>query len=269
MGKVCIYKIVLAIILVGVFNPPSSFAQYNILGKPGLVKIPKPTLSADRDYFKLQLAYLPERYSINNFMNKKDDELFYSFQFLPVSWLSVNFVLTRPLNIPRIGIGDRHLDLQFFPLRQEKHGINLAVIFSPMSGSSFIDHNSLIISRIINLGGSVNVEPIIGYGLTSVFRKPLENMDYPIGVRTWIPKTEFGNNYLNGVFGGVQLNIKEKFFLSGEYDSQYLNIAASAMIAKRISLQLAYIDMNQLSGYVSYRWFLDNPRSKALKIYEN
>lgn len=252
-----------------VFCISDTFSQYNILGKPGLVMIPKPSTITDREYFKLQVAYLPKQYAINNFMNRKDDELFYSFQFLPLNWLSINFVLTRPLNIPRIGIGDRHLDVQFFPLAQEKHLINMSIIFSPLSGASFIDHTSLFVSRRINLSNSIQLEPIVGYGLPSVFRKPLQSMDYPLGVRTWIPKKEFGNTYLSGLFGGIQLDVKEKIFISAEHDSQKFNISASAMLAKRVNIQVNYLDLNQFAGIVSYRWFLDQPRLKSLKNYKD
>ncbi|MDG1277489.1 MAG: hypothetical protein P8O16_09430 [Algoriphagus sp.] len=250
------------------FNLESSFAQYNILGKPGLVKIPRPTLNEARENISFQLAYLPESYSINNFMGKSSNELFYSVKLNVTNWLLINFVLTRPTDIPRIGIGDRHLDLQLFLLKQEKHVVNLSVILSPPLAASFIDHNSIFISRVFSISETIKLEPILGYGFTSNFRKPPENFNYENSGYQWIPKSEFGNYYLSGVFGGLQANYKEKVFLSAEYDSKFINISSSITLFKRFFINANLMDFNALSGQVGYKVFLDKSLKSNFKSYD-
>lgn len=250
------------------FHLESSFAQYNILGKPGLVKIPKPTLNEDKENISFQVAYLPESYSINNFMRKSSNELFYSVKLNVTTWLLINFVLTRPTDIPRIGIGDRHLDLQLFLLMQEKHGINLSAILSPPLSASFIDHNSVFISRVFSISEAIKLEPILGYGLKSNFRKPPEYFNYENSGYQWILKSEFGNYYLSGVFGGLQLNYKKKVFFSAEYDSKYINISSSITLFKRFFISANIIDFDALSGQIGYKVFLDKSLKSNFKNYD-
>ncbi len=246
----------------------SASGQVNFLGKPGLVRIPKPSFIDKRDNIQFQVAYLPVEYAINNFMNRKSNEFFYSVQLRPLSWVAVNFVLTRPVDVPRIGIGDRHLDLQFFILNQKKYGINLSVILSPALAASFIDHNSIVISRNIAISNSISIEPVLGYGLEVNFREPpkkanLDDMGYQ-----WIAKSEFGNYYLSGFFGGLQLNLKDRVFVSAEYDTQYINLGASAIIFKKIGLQVNYFDLKAISGQIFYKIYLDKSLKRNMKAYE-
>lgn len=246
----------------------SASGQVNFLGKPGLVRIPKPSFIDKRDNIQFQVAYLPVEYAINNFMNRKSNEFFYSVQLRPLSWVAVNFVLTRPTDIPRIGIGDRHLDFQFFILNQKKYGINLSAIFSPALAASFIDHNSIFISRIMDISNSISIEPVLGYGLEVNFREPpkksqLDDMGYQ-----WIAKSVFGNYYLSGFFGGLQVNLKDKAFFSAEYDTQYINLGVSATIFKKIGLQVNYFDLKTISGQISYKVYLDKSLKRDMKGYE-
>jgi hypothetical protein len=246
----------------------NTYGQINFLGKPGLVKIPKPSFIDKRDNVQFQVSYLPVEYAINNFMNRKSNEFFYSVQLRPLSWVSVNFVITRPTDIPRIGIGDRHLDFQFFILNQEKYGINLSAIFSPALAASFIDHNSIFISRIMNINNLITIEPVLGYGLEVNFREPPKRLNFDNMGYQWIDKSVFGNYYLSGFFGGLQVNLKDKVFLSAEYDTQYINVGASAIIFKKIGLQVNYFDLKALSGQISYRVYLDKSLKRNMKSYE-
>lgn len=246
----------------------NAYGQINFLGKPGLVRIPKPSSIDKRDNIQFQVAYLPVEYAINNFMNRKSNEFFYSVQLRPLSWVSVNFVITRPTDIPRIGIGDRHLDLQFFILNQKKYGINLSAILSPPLAASFIDHNSIVISRNIAISNSISVEPVLGYGLEVHLQElPKKANIYDMGYQ-WIAKSERGNYYLSGFFGGLQVNLEDKVFLAAEYDTQYINVGASAIIFKKIGLQVNYFDLKALSGQISYRVYLDKSLKRNMKAYE-
>jgi hypothetical protein len=254
-----IFQILLTVVLMFV-HQNYCFAQVNFLGKPGLVRIPKATVNETRDNISFQFSRMPYAYGINNFMNQRAEEFFYSAQIQPLRWVSVNFVLTRPVDVPRIGIGDRHLDLQFFVLNQEKYGVNVSLIFSPMMGSSYIDHNSLIVGRKFSFSEGFSIEPTVGYGLESVYRRPFANLNYENDNFQWIPKSEYGNYYLSGVFGGVQFTLFDALYLSAEYDSQYFNVGASVLLLKKIGLQVNLLDEEEFTGSLSYKVFLDKPR---------
>jgi len=246
----------------------SAFGQVNFLGKPGLVRIPKPSFIDKRDNIQFQVAYLPVEYAVNNWMGRKSNQFFYSVQLRPLSWVAVSFVLTRTIDVPRIGIGDRHLDLQFFILNQKKYGINLSVILSPPLGASFIDHNSIFISRNIAISNSISVEPVLGYGLKVHLRElPKKANIYDMGYQ-WIAKSERGNYYLSGFFGGLQFDLKDKVFFSAEYDTQYINLGARAIIFKKIGLQVNYFDLKAISGHISYKIYLDKSLKRNMKAYE-
>jgi hypothetical protein len=244
------------------------FSQTNFFGKPGLVRIPKPSFNEDRDNVLFNFSYMPREYSVNNFMNRRSEELFYSLNLRPINWLSVNLVITRPINVPRIGIGDRHLDFQFYVLNQKRYGINLSMIFSPATTSSFIDHNSVFISREIKLSKTLSFEPVFGYGLKVNYRKPTKLMRYEDDGYQWIKKSEFGNYYLSGFFGGININVKDKLFLSAEYDTQYINLSSSVTLFKKLNLKAMYLDFTQLTGQVSYTIFLDKSLKRNVKFHE-
>ena len=246
----------------------SAFGQVNFLGKPGLVRIPKPSFIDKRDNIQFQVAYLPVEYAVNNWMGRKSNQFFYSVQLRPLSWVAVSFVLTRTIDVPRIGIGDRHLDLQFFILNQKKYGINLSAILSPPLAASFIDHNSIFISRTMNINNSISIEPVLGYGLEVNFREPPKNLNLDNMGYQWIDKSVLGNYYLSGFFGGLQVNLEDKVFLAAEYDTQYINFGASAIIFKKIGLQVNYFDLKALSGQISYRVYLDKSLKRNMKAYE-
>lgn len=235
-------------------------SQVNFLGKPGLVRIPKAVINESRETISFQVAHMPYAYGINNFMNRRAEEIFYSAQIQPLKWVAVNFVLTRPVDVPRIGIGDRHLDLQFFVLNQARYGVNVSLILSPMMGSSYIDHNSLIVGRKFSLSKGFSIEPTVGYGLESVFRRPLIKFKYENDNRQWIRKSVFGNYYLSGFFGGVQFTLFDALYLSAEYDSQYFNVGASVLLLKKIGLQVNLLDGEEFTGSFSYKVFLDKPK---------
>jgi hypothetical protein len=237
----------------------SLHAQRNFLGKPGLIRIPTASIGETRDYAFFQVSRMPIEYRINNFMNKPAEEMFYSAQVQPLSWVGVNFVLTRPVDISRIGIGDRHLDLQFFLLNEKKHGLNLSLIVSPMFGSSFIDHNSLILSKTLSLTKEVKFQGTIGYGLESVYKKPLKRFKFEDKGLQWIPKSLFGNYYLSGFFLGGQVSIKDNVFFSAEYDSQYVNFSGSVLLFDKLGLQVSFLDVVHPTASLSYTIFLDKP----------
>lgn len=245
-----------------------SIAQSNFMGKPGLVRIPKSSQNEVRDYVSLQVAHMPYAFGVNNFMNRKAEELLYSAQIQPLSWLAVSFVLTRPQDVPRIGIGDRHIDVQLFLLKQEQHGVNLSAVISPMVGSSFLDNNSVFVGKKFKVAKGLTMESTAGYGLKSVYRKPFKKLAALDSSYQWIRKADFGNYYLSGFFGGLQFSLYDMFYISAEHDSQYINLGASVLFFKKLSLQLNYLNLESPTGSVSYRIFLDKPRKIKLKYHE-
>ncbi len=246
--------------------PPCSVkAQRNFLGKPGLIRIPSASYSEVRDNVFFQVSRMPIEYRINNFMNKPAEEMFYTAQIQPLPWVGVNFVLTRPVEIPRIGIGDRHLDLQFFVLNEKKHGLDLSLIVSPMLGSSFIDHNSVIISKKFIISSDFKLQGTVGYGLESVYKKPLNRFKFEDNGLQWIPKSMFGNFYLSGFFAGSQLTFREKVFFSAEFDSQYFNFSGSVLLFEKLGVQVSFLDIVYPTASVNYKVFLDKPKKIKYK----
>lgn len=247
------------------FWSKEAFPQVNFLGKPGYIRIPSAKMIEGRESLNFTLSYLPIDYSINNFMFRSADELFYTAQIQPTKWLSVNFVLTRLIDVPKIGIGDRHLDLQFFILNQEKHGINLSAIISPPTNASFIEHNALILGRSFQLSPSFGVDFTAGYSLKYSFRKPFDDFNFVDTGYQWIDKSLFGNRYLYGFFYGLQFNVKDVVFFSSEFDSEYYNFSLSTLLFKKLNLHLSLLDFQEPAASISYRIFLDKSRIKELK----
>lgn len=256
-------RVGLIVILFFSLNPV--FSQVNFMGKPGYTLIPSARKIEGRESLNFSFSYLPIDYSINNFMGISAQELFYTVQLQPTNWLSVNFVLTRPIDVPRIGIGDRHLDLQFFILRQKKYGINLSAIISPLTNASFIEHNAIILGRSFQLSSAFSIDITSGYSLKQSFRKPFEDFNFDDLGYQWIDKSLFGNEFLYGFFYGMQLSYKNIIFFSSEYDSKYFNFSTSALVFKKLNINLALLDFREPTAFLSYRIFLDKSRIKAIK----
>lgn len=238
-------------------------AQVNILGKPGLIRIPSARKITGRESINFSFGYLPKTYSINNFMFQSADELFYASQIQPTDWLSINFVLTRLIDVPRIGIGDRHLDFQFFILNEENHLINLSAIISPSTNASFIEHNALIMGRNVKFSPSFSLDLTGGYALKYSYRKPFANFNFSDTGYQWIDKSIFGNEYLYGFFYGLQLNYRDVLYLSSEYDSEYYNFSLSTLLFNKLNIHIALLDFQVPTAFFSYRVFLDKSRIKT------
>lgn len=229
-------------------------AQVNFMGKPGMGIIPKPDSGESKEKIWVGYSRIPKMYAKNNFMNRLSDENYFFIGFNATDWLRVNAVLTRPQGIERIGIGDRHLDLQFRLLKEKGILPNVSVTLTPLIGSSnFIEHNTLILSKNFLINSKFKIEPVIGYGLKKMFTKPIEGRGLSTEKYGWFDRKAYGNEYLYGFFGGIQASFDETFFISAEYDSKYLNFTAGTFIKKRIFLQATYMDLNQLSITLSYR----------------
>ena len=68
------------------------------------------------------------------------------------------------------------------------------------------------------------------------------------------------NQVFNGVFGGVEASLTHLPFLSAvvEYDSNYLNVALKATLLNHLHCSVGLLDLQGLSGFVTYRFNLSN-----------
>ena len=240
------------------FTTGSATAQVNFMGKPGMGIIPKPDDGLSEKKIWLGYSRLPQLYAKNNFMNRLSDENYFFLGFNATEWLRINAVLTRPERIERIGIGDRHLDLQFRLLKETETLPNVSLTVTPfIGGSNFMEHNSLMISKTLALTTKLKFEPVVGYGLKKMFTKPIEGRGLPTEKYGWFDRKSYGNEYLYGLFGGLQATYDEWLYISAEYDSKYLNFTAGALIKKRIFLQATYMNFDQLAITFGYRIQLD------------
>lgn len=220
--------------------------------------IPKPDDGLSEMKIWLGYSRLPQAYAKNNFMNRLSDENYFFLGFNVTDWLRVNAVLTRPEGIEKIGIGDRHLDLQFRLFKETKKLPNISLTITPfIGGSNFMEHNTLMMSKTVKLAAKLKLEPVVGYGLKKMFTKPIEGRGLPSDKFGWYDRKAYGNKYLYGFFGGIQATYNEWLSVSAEYDSEYLNFTAGALIKKRILFQATYLNIDQLALTLGYRIILD------------
>jgi len=241
------------------FYSYSSYAQYNILGKPGLVLTPKPALENHEEGLFLGYSYLPKDFALNNFVRKRDDEDYYVANLDFIKRVKVNLAITQLRNTARTGIGDRHIDVQVALLYQKKWLPNVSLIVSPtIKGSNSLTHNLIVMSRYWDLGKRFRAEFSGGYGLPVIYMKPYKNWKFPSENYQWIDKSRIGNNYLSGFFGGMLLSYNDLIWLAAEHDSQYINLSASVLIKKSIFLRGSYLGLEAFTYGFGYKFNLSS-----------
>lgn len=251
---------VLPLIFIALFNNSFElFAQFNFLGKPGLVMTPRAAHADSTDHFYVGTSYIPLEYGLNNFMNRIGAEDYFVANLDFTKRLRINAVLTRPRDIPRIGIGDRHIDIQFDLLYQRGLIPNVGLIITPtFEGSAFLNHNAILVSRYFDFKKGIRLEVSSGYGLSKVFIKPFDSRLFQ-GFENkyqWIDKSVYGNYYLDEFFGGLQLSFSNVFWLSGEYDGRFYNAGASLLLFKKLHLNTRLLGMEAFSYGFGYRFLL-------------
>ncbi|MDO9554925.1 YjbH domain-containing protein [Rhodonellum sp.] len=239
------------------FNSKHVQAQFNFLGKPGLVMTPKPGISDEKEYFYLGTSYVPKKFALNNFVRRIDEEDYFVGNLDFASRVRINAVLTRPRNIDRIGIGDRHLDVQVDLIYQRGWLPNVGVVITPeFNGSASLNHNAILLSRYFDLSKDFRLEFSGGYGLPVVFMKPFRGLGLDETKFQWVDKALLGNHYLNDFFGGVQLSAWNSLWITAEYDGRFYNASASVLLFKSLHFQTRLLGLEAFSYGFGYRFLL-------------
>jgi hypothetical protein len=251
------------------FSFQAVYAQINFMGKPGLATIPKPDTNPQENSLLIGYSYMPNSYAKNNFMRRLSDESYFYLAILPVDWIRISSVITRPHGIDRIGIGDRHIDVQFRIIKERKNVPNISIILSPIfAGSNFLEHNTLLLSKSLQLGNKMTVEPVLGYSHKQMYTKPIKDWGLQTEQYQWLDRKYYGNSYLYGGFGGVQFSYDDKVFISGEYDSDFFNFSAGIIVLKGILMQASYLNKDKFSFSIAYQFRL-NTTPPDIKKYED
>ena len=132
------------------------------------------------------------------------------------------------------GIGDRSYSLRIQLLEEKKNRPTVLIgIQDPFSNAAYFNTNYLIVSKTYKFN-TLSIASSIGYGIA------LEDTQ---------------GDYLQGLFGGIQLNWKN---INGmiEYDTNSVNIGLGYKINNRFFLNTAFINAKYFSGSISYRFYL-------------
>lgn len=232
------------------------FAQVNVLGKPGQVMTP----SAQWDTLRqvgVTFGYIPENYSINNFMSRHiGPEHIYGIKVPITAFLEVNLNFTRKPEIAdRIGIGDRHIDIRVHLLKETTLRPSLLLILTPPEGeSTFLSQDLLVATKNISMGSAGVLRLSGGYSLPYFYRIRETKQGAPRG---FTRKTSLGNDYLNGFFGSLQWQPWEFMGMMLEHDSQRFNTGLFVQCKERFYLQGNLFGNKELGVTASVRFPLD------------
>ncbi len=174
----------------------------------------------------------------------------------------------------RQGLGDRQLDLRYVVLKETAKRPSLAVIMSsPFTIDAALLTQVVVATKGFTLGRDLRATVTAGLGSPYFVYRDAGNLTSSSVLEgfKWQKKSEYryNNHYLEGPFGGVQLDYKKKAGLMVEYDSKHLNVGAYALLFHRWNVQAGLINLDQITLGTSYRFSLLNPSKKVKKLYES
>jgi len=235
-------KLFAQFILLGVFFASASaqqakrdYAAPSQLGMTGLIYTPSAYLP---EWGMLDFGYthFHQKASLTFEAGESTERTFLtSLTFLPFMELSVK--LTKPYNAPselQYGIGDRSVSLRIQLMKEKKHLPAILIgVHDPFAVQAFFNTNYLVFTKKYDLK-EVDLIGNLGYGFS-------------------IEETE--GDYLQGMFGGVQLYWKDVNFLA-EYDTDWFNIGLGYKIKKFLFLKAALVDGHYFTGSINLRFFV-------------
>lgn len=246
----------------------TSFAQRNVVGKPGGILTP----SAQWDSLRqvgFSFSYIPESYSINNFMKRNvGPENIYGVSVPLTRFLEVNVNFTRkPAMADRIGVGDRHIDMRIRILKEGAILPSLVVVITPPEGeSTYLSQDFFVATKNVYLGKVGQLRVSGGYSLPYFYRLRAGKDGNPRG---FTRKESIGNNYLNGFFGSLHWQPWEFLGVIVEHDSQGVNSGLFVQWRDRIVLQGNLFGNRELGLTASVRFPLDFAPFELRKYVNN
>ena len=252
MKKIPCFCVIL-LLWMGITSPMS--AQVNVLGKSGQVMTP----SAQWDTLRrvgVTFGYIPERYSINNFMNRQiGPEHIFGVSLPLTGFLEVNLNFTRKPEIARTGVGDRHIDIRVQLLKETRLLPSVVLVLTPPEGySTYLSQDLLVATKNIALGDVGKLRLSGGYSSPYFYRTRSTKPGEPRG---FTRKTAIGNYYLNGFFGSLQWQPWEFLGIMLEHDSQRVNTGMFVQWKERFYLQGNLFGNRELGFTTSVRFPLD------------
>ena len=231
------------------------FGQRNVVGKPGQVMTP----SAQWDTLRqvgVSFGYIPENYSINNFMTRHiGPEHIYGISLPITRFLEVNLNFTRKPEMKRIGVGDRHIDLRIQLLKERIFLPSVVLIVTPPEGySTYLSQDLLVATKNISLGNAGKIRLSGGYSSPYFYRTRVRDS---AGQKGFVRKNVIGNDYLNGFFGSLQWQPWEFLGLMVEHDTQRINTGMFVQWKERVILQGNLFGNRELGVTGSVRFPLD------------
>lgn len=234
---------------------PQLLGQHNVVGKPGLVMTP----SAQWDTLRqagVSFGYIPENYSINNFMSRHiGPEHIYGLSVPITRFLEVNLNFTRKPEMERIGVGDRHIDLRIHLVKERTFLPSVVLILTPPEGySTYLSQDLIVATKNISLRNAGKMRLSGGYSSPYFYRtRGGDSTDQ----KGFTRKTVLGNDYLNGFFGSLQWQPWEFLGLMVEHDSQRINTGLFVQWKERVYLQGNLYDNKELGVTTSLRFPID------------
>jgi hypothetical protein len=224
-------------------------AQINILGKPGYILTPASRWDEEKPQGIIGLAYIPQEYAVNLFMNRYYDELMMHATVDLTPFLRFTFNLTYLPEIPeRIGVGDRHIDLSIRLWKERKVLPSLTLIFTPPIGvADFLSYNLAVASKQIGWAGRKQLEFSAGYGLK--YRYFNASMASSRGLKPgFYSRMDWNDHYLNGFFAGAKFMPIPWMGFTSEFDTRDFNGGVFLTIAKKLTLQLTAYGFDRIGG---------------------
>jgi hypothetical protein len=264
------YKNFLALIFI--FLISSSYAQVNIMGKPGYMHIPSANWFKEQP-LGLSFGFIPNEYSDNILMNKDSSPLgdninIYNIRVGLLSFLEVNLgVAYRPALADKIGIGDRQLEFRFLLVNETKNYPSVVIGWTPPGSVSPALANDYIVASKKLSGNYGEFEFTTGYGSPYVLSR--KNNDNGILSSLYFrKKTEnYGSRYLIGFFGGFSYMPWEFAGIMAEYNTHSINTGVFLKIKDRVFFQAYIIDGKQPAFNLAMNFSLELSPN-ALRKYE-
>jgi hypothetical protein len=230
-------------------TPEHLLAQINILGKPGYILTPASRWDQEKPQGIIGLAYIPQEYAVNLFMDRYYDELMMHATVDLTPFLRFTFNLTYLPEIPeRIGVGDRHIDLSVRLWKERKVLPSLTLILTPPIGEAdFLSYNLAVASKQLGWAGRKQVEISAGYGLK--FRYFNASMANSRGLKPgFYSRMDWKDHYLNGFFAGAKFMPIPWLGFTSEFDTRDFNGGVFLTIAKMLTLQLTAYGFERIGG---------------------
>ena len=249
-------------------------AQTNISGKPGLIYIPSATLTEDGT-LRMGANYNPVRYGFRRRGRNPERIIFANLTILPRLDVNVNLLQLISTNQYPVkeALGDRQLDLRYVLLKETAKRPSLAVVLSsPFTIDAALLTHVVVATKTFQLSPELKAIATLGLGSPYfVYRNESNLANSNIFSKfTWQKKSEtrYANQYLEGPFGGLQLQYRNKVGLMVEYDTPFLNVGAYAHLFRHWTVQAGLLNGDQVTVGTSYAFELLKPSKRAKKAYE-